>query len=214
MRRTRFQKIKDFVSFPVRAFTLFDQDKVGFSSLRSERFDYVAGHVRGYCLDIGCGPHNKFVNEYLGGRGRGIDVFAYEGLSKENLVEDATYFPFPDTSFDTVTLIACINHIPSSLRDAELAEAYRCLRSSGNIVVTMGNPLAEIAVHKVVALHDKFLGTNYDVDSERGMHEDESYYLKDSEIVGHLRRGGFTDIKKKYFFTQWGLNHLFVGWKK
>ena len=46
------------------------------------------------------------------------------------------------------------------------------------------------------------------------MHQDEDYYLTDSEIVGRLTRVGFMDIEKKHFLTQWGLNHLFVGWKK
>ena len=123
-----------------------------------------------------------FVREYLGGNGKGIDVFPFNGLSHENVVEDITRFPFVDNSFDSVTFIACINHIPSSIRDVELAEAYRCLKPSGNIIVTMGNPVAEILVHKLIHLKFRLTGSG-DEDSQRGMHEEEAYYLTDTEII-------------------------------
>jgi SAM-dependent methyltransferase len=213
MRRT-LQKVVDFLTFPLRAFTLFEKDRFGLSSLASERFDYVARVVAGYCLDVGCGRHNRFVTEYLNGNGRGIDCFAYEGLTEENLVDDLRHFPFTDASFDTVTFIANLNHCPRSQRDVELAEAYRVLRPGGNIIVTMGNPIAEVLVHQVIWLYDKVFGTKVDLDSERGMHEEEEYFLLDSEIRDRLHRAGFKDIRKKYFATQWTLNHLFVAWKR
>ena len=214
MRRGRLRKVKDFITFPLRAFTLFHDDRWGLSSLASERFDYVASEVMGYCLDVGCGRNNRLINEYLGGHGKGVDVFRYEGLTEENLVEDLTRFPFPDSAFDSVTFIANINHVPASKRDRELAEAYRVLKPTGNVVVTMGNPLAELAVHKVVWIYDRLFGTNLDVDSERGMGEEEAYYLTDSEIVLRLTRAGFQRVTKRWFPTQWGFNHLFVGWKQ
>jgi SAM-dependent methyltransferase len=212
-RRAQNQKFVDFVTFPIRAVSLFHKDKWGLSSQASERFDYVANEVRGYCLDVGCGYHNRFVAEWLGGNGRGIDVFPYEGLTQDQIVRDMRHFPFEDSTFDSVTFIANINHVPQSMRDRELSEAYRCLKPGGNIIVTMGNPLAEIAVHKVVATYDKFLGTHVDMDTERGMGEEEAYYLLDSEIVSRLRNAGFSNLVKKYFWTQWCLNHLWVGWK-
>ena len=168
-KRTVSQRIYDFLSFPLRALTLFENDKCGLSSLVSERFDYVSREVTGYCLDVGCGRYNKFITENLNGNGKGIDVYPYEGLSEENIVEDISHFPFESCSFDSVVFIANLNHVPKSLRDIELSEAYRCLKTGGNIIVTMGNPLAEILVHKVIALYDRIFGTNYDVDSERGM---------------------------------------------
>jgi len=207
------QKLKDFIFFPLRAVTLHDCDKWGLTSLASERFEYVAKDIIGYCLDIGCGKYNRFIVEYCGGHGKGIDVYLYEGLSDENIVSDMSRFPFKDTSFDSITFIANLNHVPRSLRDIELKEAFRCVRPGGNIIITMGNPLAEILVHKVVRWHDRFFGTNYDIDTERGMGKEEEYYLLDSEIIKRLSLAGFFNISKKYFPTQWGLNHLFVAWK-
>ncbi len=213
-RRNAVQKSLDFITFPIRAFFWLDDDRWGLSSLRSERFDYVSRDVRGFCLDIGCERENLFLNRYLEGNGKGIDVFPYEGLTQDNIIKDMTKFPFDDNSFESVTLIATINHIPRSMRDAELKEAYRCLKPGGNIIVTMGNPIAEIMVHKVAWMHDRLFGTNYDMDSKRGMHKEEAYYLKDPEIVERLLRAGFKDTVKKYFCTQWGLNHLFVAYKR
>jgi len=214
MRRSTTQKLKDFITFPLRALILFNEDRWGLSSLRSERFDYVAREVQGYCLDVGCGRHNLFVKKYLNGYGAGIDVFPYEGLTEENILKDITHFPFASNTFDSTTFIACINHVPKPLRDVELAEAYRCLKPSGNIIITMGNPLAEVLVHKVVFLHDILFAAEEDVDSRRGMHEDEAYYLTNSEIIDRLSKAGFVNITKKYFLTQWGLNHMFTAWKR
>ena len=118
-RRTPFQQTVDFLTFPLRAITLFHNDKWGLSSQASERYDYVAREVRGYCLDVGCGYYNRFVTEWLSGNGKGIDVFPYEGLGKEEIVTDMTHFPFEDASFDSITFIANLNHVPRSLRDRE-----------------------------------------------------------------------------------------------
>jgi len=213
MNRSGWQKFKDFVAFPLRAITAFHEDRWGFSALSTERFDYVSREVKGFCLDVGCGKRNRFVLEFLEGHGKGVDVFPYEGLLPENLVDDLAHFPCEDTSVDTVTFIANLNHVPRSQRDIELAEAYRCLRRGGKIIVTMGNPLAEVLVHKVVYWHDRLLGTKHDMDSERGMTEEEEYYLTDLEIKTRLSHAGFTNIRKKYFATQWFLNHLFVAFK-
>lgn len=192
---------------------LIDQDRWGLSSLRSERFDYVSRCVQGYCLDVGCGRYNTFIKEYIKGNGVGVDVYRYEGLSEKEILKDPSHFPFSNETFDTVTFIASLNHVQSSLRLKELKEAWRCLKPGGNILVTMGNPLAEILVHKLVAFYDRFLGTQFDVDHERGMHEEEAYYLTDREISTLLTKTGFQQLRKKYFFTQWGLNYFLEGKK-
>jgi len=211
--RGLWQEFKDALLFPLRAITIFHKDQWGLSALSTERFDYVAREVDGYCLDVGCGRDNRFVKDFIGGNGKGIDVFPYEGLLPENLVADLTHFPFEDASFESVTFIANLNHVPRSQRDVELREAYRCLKIGGKIIITMGTPVAELLVHKVVHWHDRLFGTRFDMDAERGMGEEDEYYLTDREIIDRLTRTGFTHIKKRYFATQWFLNHLFVGCK-
>ncbi len=213
VKRSAVQKIVDFITFPIRALTLIEDDKWGFSSLRSERFDYCAQEVQGYCLDIGCGKNNWFITHYLSGNGEGLDIYPYEGLDHKNLVDDFSHFPYEDESFDTVTFIANLNHIPEPMRDIELQEAYRCLKPQGNIVATMGLPFVELLAHGVVWVYDKLLGTNYDMDHVRGMEEDESYYIPQEEIIERLSQAGFGNIKIKRFWTQWGLNAMFIGRK-
>ena len=211
--RSTTQQLLDFVTFPFRALTLFENNNWRLTSLRNERFDFVAREVKGYCLDIGCGRNNTFITDYCGGNGIGVDVFPYEGLTKENVVKDLKKFPFKNGLFDTITFIANINHIPKNERDLELKEANRCLKKSGKIVVTMGHPLAEVLVHKLVHSYDILFKTSIDVDSERGMHEHENFYLTDKEIIARLKKANFTNITKKYFWTQWKLNHMFIAFK-
>jgi SAM-dependent methyltransferase len=212
-RRTGLQKIFDFISFPVRAFTLFHYDRFSLSSLATERFDYVAREVTGRCLDVGCGYHNRFIREFCGGHGSGIDCFPYKGLTQDQIQPDLSRFPFADESFDSATFIANINHVPKADRITELKEAWRCLKPGGRIILTMGNPIAEILVHKLVWLYDRYLKTSVDMDTERGMREDESYFLAYTQIKGLLGTTGFRFLKHKRFITQWGLNSLFVGIK-
>ena len=199
--------LKDFLTFPVRALFLFDEDRFGLTSLRTERLTCVAGEVRGQCLDMGCGPGNVFVKRFLGGKGRGVDVFRYPGLCRKDIV-DPLRLPFPSGSFGTVTLIAAINHIPARHRDAELAELFRVLEPGGRIIVTMGNPAAEVLVHKLSAALNR-----EDMDSRRGMDEDETYFMRDAEIAARLRKAGFAIGPRKVFWSQWGLNHLLIGIK-
>lgn len=211
--RNSLQRAIDSCTFPVRAVTLFGRNRFGLSSLASERFDYVAREVTGPCLDIGCGPYNRFIVEYLAGNGLGIDVFAYPGLMGDQIVPDLAHLPFPEGAFSSVTFIANLNHCPRGKRDEELREACRVLQPGGKIVVTMGNPVAEILVHQLVWFYDRFLGTQVDLDTQRGMEDGEEYYLTDHEIRNRLHHAGFHDIRKKYFLTQWCLNHMFVGTK-
>ncbi|MEJ5340403.1 MAG: methyltransferase domain-containing protein [Thermogutta sp.] len=211
--RRRLQQIIDTVTFPLRAVTLFHKDAIGLSSLATERFDYVSRYVQGFCLDIGCGPGNRFIKEFCQNHGVGVDVYPYEGLEPENIVQDPTHLPFPDETFDTVTFIANLNHVPEPMRLPELAEAFRVLRPKGNIIVTMGSPIAEILVHQLVALYDKVLGTRVDIDSERGMVEGETYYLTPQQICTYLTQAGFVDIQRRRFWTQWGLNSLYTAIK-
>jgi len=208
--RNSWQSLKDFIFFPIRAFLLFEEDKFSLSSLQTDRYYYVAREVKGRCLDVGCGRNNRFINEFLGGSGVGIDVYKYEGLTDQQIIADMTKLLFADGEFETITLIANINHIPRSIRIKELKELYRILKKGGRIVLTMGNPFVEIIVHKVVWFYDKFFKTKFDVDSQRGMKVDEEYFLTEKEIRDTLYKAGFKGkFYKKRFFTQWRLNSLY-----
>ncbi len=182
--------------------------------MRDERFNYVKKYVVGKCLDIGCGKNNIFIKQFLNNNGVGLDIFPYEGLTDDNLVDNFNEFPFPENSFSTVTFIANFNHIPKNLRDIEISEAYRVLKIGGRIIITMGSPIAELLAHLNVWLQDSLFGTSFDMDSNRGMVKGESYFVLDKEIKECLIKSGFTSLHCHYFTTQWCLNHLWIGCKE
>lgn len=212
--RSKRQQTIDFVTFPVRAILPVQESKWGLTSRPDERFDYAARMIHGRVLDIGCGRNNTFITRHADPGSVGIDVFAYEGLSEDQIVLDMTHLPYEDASFDTVTFIANLNHIPAGDRAAEIREAFRVLRPGGRIVATMGSRVTEVLVHRLVHFYDKVLGTSLDMDGERGMHEDEEFHLSDVEIRGLLADAGFAEIRKIRFTTQWGLNHMFIGTRR
>lgn len=143
------------------------------------------------------------------GKGRATLAILAFGVMRQTTGGDG----FLSATFDTVTFIANLNHAPRSQRDAELQEAFRVLKLGENIIITMSNFLAEILVHKLVALYDRVFVTALDIDGQRGMNVEEDYYLRPREIRQRLRRAGFIKISREFFLTQWCLNSLFIGWK-
>lgn len=191
----------DFTGFPLRAFILDEklQKKLGFTTLKEERFAVVLPLLNGKVLDIGCG-HNELIHTYRakGGRGIGVDVFPFEGVDE---IVDTTKLPYADKEFDTVTIIASLNHIPIQKRSAVIYEAHRVLRNEGNLIITMINPLVGWFCHKL---------TWWDFDQkQRGINrKEESYGLTTKYVVDIVQRGGFHLVKKHNFV--YGLNKLFI----
>lgn len=216
-KRSIFKKTIDTIAFPIRALVVTGRTEyrfLGLSSFSDERFDYVASEVSGYCLDVGCG-YNRFIREYCDGHGIGIDVFPYEGIDKKYIFEDLTSLPFSDNTFDTVTFIANVNHIPKKDRDKELGEAYRCLRPGGKIVITSPNPLASyIAHHMGFAYYNIiYYGLLHKPNIPGHAEGDDDLSVSDKEIFNRLKKIGFKNIRTKYFVTQWFLNHTIIAEK-
>ena len=73
----------------------------------------------------------KYVN------GIGVDVHDWGGGAM--IVKDTSNLPFMDETFDTITLIACLNHIP--YREAVLRETHRLIKPGGQLIITMIDPI-------------------------------------------------------------------------
>jgi ubiquinone/menaquinone biosynthesis C-methylase UbiE len=203
-KKTTAQKIKDFIFLPVR-FALADPkvEKLGLTSLRQERFNICLEHTRGKTLDIGCGE-NQFIIAYRKSsrtKSIGVDAFKWQEV---DIVCDTTKLPFKDNSFETVTIIASLNHIPK--REKVLDEAYRVLRPAGQMLVTMIDPVISRISHT-------FIRKRFDRDQKErgGMKKGEVYGFWPKEMIGYLSKAGFRSIKQKSFI--YGLNRLYIGKK-
>jgi SAM-dependent methyltransferase len=202
-------KIIDRITFPIRALFMATEGKFGLSSLREERMRMVARYCRGRVLDVGCGPGNLFIKNVIGEKnGMGIDVFPYEGVL--NVIPDLTRLPFENSSFETLTLIAVGGHIPRSKRTAEFAEFARVLRPGGNLVMTEGEPITQFLSHKWREFFEGLQGKK-DMDSERGMDEEEEYCMCRQELLSYLNTAPLKFIKRKRFM--WGLNNIYIAEK-
>ncbi len=202
--------VADFVAFPLRALFLETEGRFGLSSLREERMRIVWRFCLGRVLDVGCGPGNLFIREFIGTQnGVGVDCFAYEGV--ENVVPDLTHLPFENETFDTVTLIAVGGHIPRSQRAAEFQELARVLKNGGRLVMTEGEPVTQYLVHQWVFWLHKQRGTQ-DMDSERGMENDEEFCMPRGELLGYLNTPPLRFKRRKRFM--WRLNNVYVAQKE
>jgi len=157
----------------------------------------ILPYVKGDLLDIGCGT-NELVKQF--GDGIGVDVFQWGDVNL--VVEDTSNLPYKDESFDTVTIIAALNHIPN--REDVLREANRLLRKGGIIVITMIPPTISRVWH--------FLRKPWDADQkERGMAKGEVFGFEPGDIRKMLMDAGFNIILEKRFM--FNINMITIGEK-
>jgi SAM-dependent methyltransferase len=189
------QIVWDAIGIPARL-VLFPPEwleRCGWTTLEDERMRHVLPEVHGRLLDIGAGP-NTLVK--LHGQGSGVDVHDWGGGAM--VVEDTAVLPFEDRSFDTITFIACLNHIPN--RQAVLHEARRLLAPGGRVVLTMINPLLGDIGHAIWW---------YSEDKQRGgMRPGEVGGLWTRDIVEMSAKAGLRlDHHHRFVY---GMNHLYV----
>ena len=194
-RKSVLRHVWDFAGIPFRML-LFDQQwlpRFGWTTLEEERLNAVWPEISGRLLDVGAGP-NTLVRQY--GNGVGVDVFDWGGGVL--VVEDTSELPFEDGSFDTITMIACLNHIP--YREAVLGEVRRLIRPGGRLIVTMINPVLGSVGHALWW---------YSEDKHRGgMKEGEVGGMWTRDVVALCRAAAFELVRHKRFV--YGLNHLYT----
>lgn len=177
-------KILNFIFLPIRLiFSHETVNKLGLRSLRDERYDIVKKNINGRLIDIGCG-NNELVKNY-GRDSIGVDVYDFEGGAL--IVEDTSKLPFDDQSFDSVSFVACLNHIIN--REEVLKESYRLRKQDGRIYMTMLSPFLGVLRHKLAW---------WDPDQhERGMEEGEDMGLSTKYLVNLFDRCGFELVKRE-----------------
>ncbi len=161
-----------------------------------ERVIMALKYAKGRVLDVGCGANN-FVRSY--GKGVGVDVFAWEGC--DQVIEDAGDLPFADGEFDTVSFLACLNHIPN--RSEALREAHRVLRPGGRLLVTMITPRWGRFIHWIRFRNDP------DHQARHIDHAHELLGMSGSHIRALIAAEGFR-VARHQPFVLW-LNHMYVA---
>ncbi len=195
MRKGVLQHVWDGVGIPFRLVVMPQEwlPTFGWTTLEEERIEAVLPWLSGRLLDVGAG-HNTLVRRY--GNGVGVDVFPWGG--GVTVVEDTAKLPFPDGSFDTVTFIACLNHIPN--REQVLKEAYRVAKPTGRLVLTMIDPVLGGIGHAIWW---------YGEDRKRGgMKPGEVGGLWSKDIISLCRHSGFRLVHHSRFV--YGMNNLYV----
>ena len=179
---------------------------LGLSSLRAERLGVVLDRLEGRCLDIGA-QDNLLLQLYQNrqtavpaedaANSVGVDVVDWGGDCV--ILPTSDNLPFPDASFDTVSFVACLNHIPE--RRGALVEAHRVLKPDGRVLVTMINRFVGGISHRL-----RWWGEH----SHRDVHDDEDDGLRHRETISYLEDAGFVRIETQPFF--YGLNRLYLGY--
>jgi len=172
-----------------------DMDWLG-ESLYQWRIRVVLPYVKGNLLDLACGA-NALVKRH--GRGVGADRYQHEG-AVDVVIDDAGKLPFEDGLFDTVTVLAALNHIPN--RSEALAETYRVLKPGGRVIVTMIPPGISWAWHRLRGESDKD-------QVDRPWMPGERFGLTRAETRQLLAAAGFREIRQHRFM--FGVNTLTVG---
>lgn len=161
--------------------------------LNNYRIKNVMPHINGKLLDIGCG-YNKLVRLYK--NGIGVDVFDWGDV--DLIVEDTSKLPFADKSFDTICIIASLNHIPN--REDVITECYRLLTDNGRVIITMLSPGISRVWHKIREPWDED-------QASRGMKEGEVFGLTKNEIIRLFSNENFKLITHNKFML---LNTLYI----
>lgn len=196
---SKLQTLLSRIAFPLLSVLSRESSlKLGLTPIDDERVIMALKVAKGRVLDIGCGANN-FVRSY--GNGVGVDVAAWKGC--DVVINDAAKLPFKKGEFDTVSYLACLNHIPN--RDESVKEAARVLGKDGRIIVTMITPTMGKFIHWWRFRNDP------DHQERHIDHDHELMGMSPKQVRDILTNAGFANVKRKRFV--YGLNNIFVATK-
>ena len=200
IKKNILQAIFDFIFFPL--ICLLPYKYVQFlhlTDLGRERRRAVIPYLKGKILDVGCGPLDELKNEYI--NSDDISTSDIVQWGNVDVVCPAEKLQFDNNSFDTVLMLACLNHIED--RNTALKETNRVLKKGGRIIITMINPFIGYLVHKICSW--------FDYDHIRGIKQKEEMGLSNKAVLILLKNNGFKNIYIKRFL--YGLNKVFIAEK-
>lgn len=157
-------------------------------------------------LDIGCGWDYRLLKtvEPLIGSGIGIDFKVQEMEStkiKTVRMRMKDSLPFEAESFDIVTMLAVLEHLPNPLR--MMSETERVLKKGGRLVMTVPSKIAK-PVLEFMAFYLKIVNANEIRDHKK--------YYDCEDIKSLVNRTGLIVEEHRYF--QMGMNNYCVAMKR
>ena len=196
-RASLLQRLFDHLLFPLNMWLSEEAShRLGLTPIDHDRVRAALPFCRGKLLDVGCG-NNLLVRTY--GNGVGVDIQPYPEIA---LRCDSSLLPFKDATFDTVAMLASLNHIVR--RNETLDECRRILTKEGRVLITM--------IPESIGLFCHRIRRSLDPDQlARGIQQDEAWGLSSGEIRKLLESSGFRLSLHMRFM--WGLNNLYVGEK-
>jgi SAM-dependent methyltransferase len=172
-------------------------ETLGLPSLRTARYGRTAAFIMGRHLDLGCG--NNPLKEYRpDARVWGLDVQVDRPKFDPTVVGVAETLPFVDESFDSISMVACLNHFGE--RDKVIQESQRILKPGGRVIVTMIGPLVGLVCHKWRFWYQDTL--------YRAVHPGEVDGMERTWVRALFEGKGFTCIHEQAFLA--GMNRIFV----
>ena len=116
---------------------------------------------------------------------------------------DSSRLPFRSASFDSVAMLACLNHV---VRKREtLEECHRVLKDGGRLLLTMIPPWVGWFSHAIRKRHDPD-------QLERGMSHEEDWGLGGRELARLLEASRLRLVLHRRFM--WGLNNFYMACSK
>lgn len=164
--------------------------------LRRLRLSKVLKHIppNVVLLDIGCGTKAAFLR-YISPRiqkGVGVD-FKVDPFESRNLTISQLHFsgqlPFPDGSFDVVTMLAVLEHIEHEA--AMVKEIHRVLVPGGKLILTVPSVWAQPVL--------EFLAYRLKIVSEAEIRDHKRYYNRERLHEVLVEKGGFSNFSHRYF---------------
>lgn len=185
-------------------------------------------------LDVGSAwGFNVMALNRLGFQAVGVDIvpdqFAvgkriaqHNGVAFDVAGADACALPFPNASFDHVTLVETFEHIFADDRPRAVAECSRVLRPGGRIVLSTPNHASVVERAKRVAVRHRWIRAQLpsmcypDLGTARADYHPYRYHrpLPDREIVSLLSDAGFrvTQVAHFLFMLKSTPDALYAPW--
>tara|TARA_Y100000310_G_scaffold210775_1_gene211387 strand:+ start:3136 stop:3738 length:603 start_codon:yes stop_codon:yes gene_type:complete len=145
-------------------------------------------HQTGRILDIGCGKFPLFLSKVDFREKHGVDYLPpikSKEFKLKQLDLSQSKLPYKENYFDTVTMLAVLEHLDPERNPKLIKEVYRTLKPGKRLILTTPSPLGNNVLKVMARLN---LVSKEEIDEHKKI-----YSLKELSLL--LREAGFNIIK-------------------